>query len=105
MLAERQKKWTKEAEILVEEKVVIGLGEVLLNVTEEEVEMSEMWEKAMEGNLSRTLQVEVGLVCLCRIQPMVAAKLVCSGRLELEGHSGREGEGERRNSRRENEAP
>lgn len=104
MLAERWKKWTKEAEILVEEKVVM-LGEALLNVTEEEVEMWEMWGKAMEGNLSRMLQVEVGLVCLHRIQLMGVAKLVCSGRLELEGHSGREGEGERRNSRGGNEAP
>lgn len=104
MLAERWTKWTKEAEILVEEKAVT-LGEALSNVTEEEVEMWEMWGKAMEGNLSRTLQVEVGLVCLRRIQLTVAAKPVCSGRLELEGHSGREGEGERWNSRRENEAP
>lgn len=88
----------------MEEKVAM-FGEASLKVTEEEVAMWEMWGKVREGNLSKMLQVEVGLVCPRHIQLMVAAKLVCSGRLELEGHSGREGEGERRYSKRENEAP
>lgn len=81
------------------------LGETLFEVTEEEVEMWEMRGKAREGNWSKTLQAGVGSVCPRHIQPMVAAQLACSGRLELGGHMGREGEGERRYSMRENDAP
>lgn len=71
----------------------------------EEVEMWEMREKVREGSWWKTLQGAVGLVCLCHIQLMVAAQLPCSGRLGLEGHTEREGEGERRYSRKERVAP
>lgn len=47
----------------------------------------------------------MGLVCVHHIQLMVGAQLLCSGRLELGGQSGRGAEGERRCSRRVNVAP
>lgn len=78
---------------------------MLCEVTAEEVEMWEMREKVREGKWWKTLQAEVGLVCLCRIQLMAAAQLPCIGRLGSEGHSEREGEVERRYSRKESVPP
>lgn len=61
--------------------------------------------KAKEENRRKMSQVGVGLDGLHHTQRMAAAQLLRSETLEPEGHLGREGEGERRCSRRENMAP
>lgn len=82
-----------------------ALAEMLVGVKLKEVEMWEMRGKAREGRWRRMSQAGVGSDALHHTPLMAAEQLVSSETLELEAHSGRGGEGERRYSRRENVAP
>lgn len=61
--------------------------------------------KVRGGRWRKMLRAEVDFVCPCRIRRMAAAQVPCSGRQMSGGHSGTEGEGERRCSQTENLLP
>lgn len=94
----------KVAEIPGGENRVV-LVEMLPGVKQEEAEMWETRGKAREGNWREMSQAGVGLDGLHHTQLMAAEQILRSETLEPEGHMGREGEGERRCSSRENAAP
>lgn len=94
----------KVAEIPGGEEMAV-LVEMLAGMKKEEVEMWEMRGKAKEGNWRKMSQAGVGLDGLHHTQLVAAEQLLRNETLEPEGHLGREGEGERKYSRRENVAP